>query len=280
MNKIKTYLVFLFTIALSAFAVACSSNDDEAVTPEIVIPENILTNGLNFSEAGGTNTLSIKSNVSLEVTSSQTWCTVTPVSSTSNTVLKYTIDVEPNTGTDERTATISVRGGNLAEQKFDIVQLAGEVDEPDEPDEPAEPGSNEITGETPWAVAKSLGLGWNLGNQLDAHSNGVANETIWGNRKATQALFDKLAAAGITTVRIPVTWMGHIGAAPGYEIEKAWLDRVAEVVGYAENAGLNAIVNIHHDGADSSYWLNIKEAAKSESKNTCLLYTSPSPRDA
>lgn len=270
MNKIKTYLVFLFTIALSAFAVACSSNDDEAVTPEIVIPEDILTNGLNFSEAGGTNTLSIKSNVLLEVTSSQTWCTVTPVSSTSNTVLKYTIDVEPNTGTDERTATISVRGGNLAEQKFDIVQLAGEVDEPDEPDEPAEPGSNEITGETPWAVAKSLGLGWNLGNQQDAHSNGVANETIWGNRKATQALFDKLAAAGITTVRIPVTWMGHIGAAPGYEIEKAWLDRVAEVVGYAENAGLNAMVNIHHDGADSSYWLNIKEAAKSESKNTAV----------
>ena len=53
MNKIKTCLVFLFTIALSAFAAACSSNNDEAVTPEIVIPENILTNGLNFSKAGG-----------------------------------------------------------------------------------------------------------------------------------------------------------------------------------------------------------------------------------
>lgn len=25
--------------------------------------------------------------------------------------------------------------------------------------------------------------------------------------------------------------MGHIGDAPGYEIEKAWMDRVAEVVG-------------------------------------------------
>ena len=48
------------------------------------------------------------------------------------------------------------------------------------------------------------------------------------------------------------------------------MDRVAEVVGYAENAGLNAIVNIHHDGADSSYWLNIKEAAKNESKNTAI----------
>ena len=64
MNKIKTCLVFLFTIALSAFVAACSSNNDEAVTPEIVIPENILTNGLNFSKAGGTNTLSIKANVS------------------------------------------------------------------------------------------------------------------------------------------------------------------------------------------------------------------------
>ena len=38
----------------------------------------------------------------------------------------------------------------------------------------------------------------------------------------------------------------------------------AEVVGYAENAGLNAIVNIHHDGADSEYWLSIKDAAQDE----------------
>ena len=119
-------------------------------------------------------------------------------------------------------------------------------------------------------AAKSLGLGWNLGNQLDAHNSGVANETAWGNQKTTQALFDKLAAAGITTVRIPVTWMGHIGDAPGYEIEKAWMDRVAEVVGYAENAGLNAIVNIHHDGADSEYWLSIKDAAQDETKNTAI----------
>lgn len=64
--------------------------------------------------------------------------------------------------------------------------------------------------------------------------------------------------------------MGHIGDAPGYEIEKAWMDRVAEVVGYAENAGLNAIVNIHHDGADSEYWLSIKDAAQDETKNTAI----------
>lgn len=62
--------------------------------------------------------------------------------------------------------------------------------------------------------------------------------------------------------------MGHIGAAPGYEIQKTWLDRVAEVVGYAEKAGLRAVINIHHDGADSNFWLNIKKAATDASVNT------------
>lgn len=121
-----------------------------------------------------------------------------------------------------------------------------------------------------WDMAKKLGLGWNLGNQLDAYNNGVSDETCWGNKKATQQTFDRLANAGITSVRIPVTWMGHVGEAPDYLIEEAWMDRVAEIVGYAEHAKLNAIINMHHDGADSKYWLSIKEAAASEEKNTAI----------
>lgn len=109
--------------------------------------------------------------------------------------------------------------------------------------------------------ANYVGLGWNLGNQLDAHANGMANETSWGNPKTTQALFNKLKADGFHTVRIPVTWLGKVGPAPDYEIDRQWLDRVYEVVGYAEKAGLRAIVNIHHDGANSEYWLNVKKAA-------------------
>ena len=71
-----------------------------------------------------------------------------------------------------------------------------------------------VSGETPLEIAASLGLGWNLGNQLDAHNNGVADETSWGNAAATQALFDALANAGFTSVRIPVTWLGYVGEAP------------------------------------------------------------------
>ena len=113
----------------------------------------------------------------------------------------------------------------------------------------------------PAEVLKAMGMGWNLGNQFDAHNNNVSSETAWGQPKATQATFDKVSAAGIKTVRIPVTWMGHIGEAPDYKIEEDWLNRIAEVVGYAENAGLNAIINIHHDGSNSEHWLNIKGCA-------------------
>ncbi len=158
-------------------------------------------------------------------------------------------------------------GGNGEEPSVTPVlpekpEKPGETEKPEKPEEP-------VAGEgTAWDMAKRLGLGWNLGNQMDAQNNGVASETAWGNQLATQQTFDKVKAAGFTSVRIPVTWLGRVGGAPDYKIDKQWLERVEELVGYAEKAGLNAIVNIHHDGADSKHWLNIKDAAKDDAKNT------------
>ena len=102
------------------------------------------------------------------------------------------------------------------------------------PAPPADPGQ---TPKYPEAVefAMSLGVGWNLGNSFDAHIDGMSGETLWGNPVVTRELFKALKAAGFGSVRIPVTWMGHIGKAPEYRIEKAWLDRVAEVAGYARD---------------------------------------------
>lgn len=123
--------------------------------------------------------------------------------------------------------------------------------------------------------AMSMGLGWNLGNNLDAHVDGISTETGWGNPKATQKTFDAVKKAGFTCVRIPVTWIGHIDKAPGYHIDKSQLDRVAEVAGYAKKAGLKCIINIHHDGFSAEtdpakqgyYWLDLAAAAKDEKKN-------------
>jgi len=117
---------------------------------------------------------------------------------------------------------------------------------------------------TPEVVFNAMGPGWNMGNHMDAISNGVSAETIWGNPKCTQATFDGVKAAGFKAVRICTTWEGHIGKAPGYRLEAKWLDRVAEIVGYAEKAGLVAIVNTHHD---ESYWLDIAKAFNNATQN-------------
>lgn len=246
LEKFKTCLV-LMALFLSSFASACSDNEKTAA-PEVVIPT---TDFENIPAAGGTVQVKLTSNGNVKITINDSWITERPEIRADMTEETKTFAVAANHGVErEGTITFSLADIN---RTVTIRQLAGT--------------SGEIETGGAWDVAKSLGLGWNLGNQLDAHMNGVANETAWGNQKTTQALFDKLAGAGITSVRIPVTWMGHVSGAPAYNIEKEWLDRVAEVVGYAENAGLKAIINIHHDGADSNYWLDIKNAATNPSVN-------------
>lgn len=105
-----------------------------------------------------------------------------------------------------------------------------------------------------------LTLGWNLGNALDAPDG----ETSWGNPPITQELLAAVAQAGFDLVRIPVTWSKHTGPGPDYVIEASWFDRVEEVVGYAHRAGLYAVIDLHHDGADGFEgveWLTLNDAS-------------------
>jgi len=115
---------------------------------------------------------------------------------------------------------------------------------------------------------EKLLVGWNIGNTLDAYISGRANETGWGNPKINQDLLDGVKQAGFDIVRIPITWMGYIGAAPDYHINEKYLERVAEVVNMAHNAGLKAIINLHHDGSTEgggkdNGWLSINKARAS-----------------
>ena len=127
-------------------------------------------------------------------------------------------------------------------------------------------------GKTAFAYFNDEGLaaGWNLGNTLDAWGGGKSGEDVnWGNPKANQAVFNGVKEAGFTIVRIPVTWLGHIGPAPDYKIQESFLRRVAEVAGYAHNAGLKVIINLHHDGSTDGNgrdngWLSINTARRSE----------------
>lgn len=351
MDKWKIFMMSLALMTMGLVATSCSSDDDDngssgAKEEKVSVSELTLTGG-----STATASFSVQANTKPTVESSESWCRVENEASTSATVYKYKVSADPNTGTDARTAIITVKtngkvigevtvtqdaaDGLVVETSSDISNFAAEggeftvkvtanvdvsvscsatwvrekagtrvktmtestktfVVDMNRLTDPREAtitftagaatpvtltvkqqagsgtSSGSMDSDDPLEVAQALGLGWNLGNQMDAWDNGVANETCWGNGAATQATFDKLAAAGFASVRIPVTWMGHIGAAPDYTIDAAWLDRVAELVGYAENAGLKAIINIHHDGADSAYWLDIKNAAKDATLNTAI----------
>lgn len=119
-------------------------------------------------------------------------------------------------------------------------------------------------GSVPFAL--QLGVGWNLGNSLEAIGNsGPGDETAWGNPVVTQALINAVKAAGFDTIRIPVAW-SKFSDPDSFTIDSAWLDRVEEVVNYALNAGMYVILNEHWDGG----WLNHPFYANQTSLNNRL----------
>lgn len=98
-------------------------------------------------------------------------------------------------------------------------------------------------------ITEEMGVGWNLGNSLDAHGN----ETAWGNPTVTRELITTVKNKGFNTIRIPVTWCDHITTSYDsqgkevYTIDQAWMNRVEEVVNYAYGQGMYVILNIHHE---------------------------------
>lgn len=108
------------------------------------------------------------------------------------------------------------------------------------------------------AYVQDMQPGWNLGNSLDSVG---ADETAWGNPRITKALIDQIAAQGYKSIRIPITWNEHIGSAPNYTINAAYMDRVQEVVDWALDADLYVMINVHHD---SWLWISHMENNRNE----------------
>lgn len=118
-------------------------------------------------------------------------------------------------------------------------------------------------------LMSQISIGWNLGNTFDAHGNksGIKDETYWGNPTTTKEMIDAVAAKGFNTIRIPVTWNDHVGAAPEYTINEEWMNRVQEVVDYCMDNDMYVILDTHHE---PDYWLkpatNQYEAVSAELK--------------
>lgn len=106
--------------------------------------------------------------------------------------------------------------------------------------------------------AKNMGVGLNCGGGFEAAWESLLQnprrddpsyyETVARtNAQFAPKTFHEIAAAGYKSVRIPVTWHLHMDDYQTSDIDKVWIDRIEEVVGYAVDAGLYVVINMHHD---------------------------------
>ena len=125
---------------------------------------------------------------------------------------------------------------------------------------------------TPQQAAKLMSPGWNLGNSFD----GSPNETSWGQPEPTQALINSVHSAGFKTLRLPVTWTTHIGAAPSYTIDSAWMGKVKQTAQWAIDAGMYVFVNTHHEADGNGGWVSFPSstsAAQSVAAEVTAVWT-------
>ncbi len=96
---------------------------------------------------------------------------------------------------------------------------------------------------TAWEEIARMGPGINLGNTFDAPDG----EGTWCPQAAQAVFFDDFKAAGFNHVRLPVTWQKHMSETAPYTVDAKFLDRIAEVVGWANERGLVVVLNAHHE---------------------------------
>lgn len=123
--------------------------------------------------------------------------------------------------------------------------------------------------ETATQAVTNMGVGWNLGNTLDANAGNthqdLTSETYWGQPYTKPELMVMIKNAGFGAMRIPVTWMNHMDS--NGKVDAAWMARVHEVVDYVINAGMYCILNVHHDTGDGNeHWLHASTAVYNSTK--------------
>lgn len=117
-------------------------------------------------------------------------------------------------------------------------------------------------------LVRDMGIGINLGNTLEACGDWINGttpenyETAWGSPVITQEMIQGYKDAGFGVLRVPVAWSNLMEDDGNYNISKAYMDRVTEVIDWALDAKLYVIVNIHWDNG----WVN----KFPENKDECM----------
>ncbi len=97
-----------------------------------------------------------------------------------------------------------------------------------------------LTAKDSYEMNRMLGTGVNLGNALDAPTEGE-----WGV-VLEERYFILIREAGFDSVRIPVRWSNHAMKMAPYTIEEPFFERVEWAIHQALKNDLAVVVNVHH----------------------------------
>lgn len=123
---------------------------------------------------------------------------------------------------------------------------------------------------TTMELVRDMGIGINLGNTLESCGDWIAEygdgtvgsyERAWGSPDITQEIIQGYADEGFGVLRIPVAWSNMMQA--NYKISSEYMSRVQQIVDWAIDAGMYAIINIHYDNG----WVNNFPENKEQSMN-------------
>ena len=110
---------------------------------------------------------------------------------------------------------------------------------------------------TGWDMMEKLGLGYTFANTTEARSWPNDSwfpddtETCWGQPKIEERHLKAVAQKGFDSYRLCVSWTPHTDE--NHVINKIWLDRIQQLADWALDAGLNVVLNTHHE--EELYWL-------------------------
>lgn len=125
-------------------------------------------------------------------------------------------------------------------------------------------------------AVNNMKAGWNLGNTFDANKSfclfneekkeweetvnltGLETESCWHMPKTTAEMIHYVKELGFSSVRLPVTWAGHLDE--NNKVSPEWMARVKEVADYVLAEGMYCIINIHHDSGARG-WIRACESS-------------------
>ena len=263
-------MVSVITLSFSLFS--CSGSDDSESAPPAKAPKVVSTSPSNNATDIPTGSINVQITYDQEVSLDNS----KQISVSGGTIMKgatangKVVSLSVGCYDYETKVTITIPEGfvNVSGAKADAYTLSFTTAK--KPEEIVD------TFESATAAVKNMGVGWNLGNTLDANDASKSSwtttadhETCWGQPVTKCELIKMMKEAGFGAIRVPVTWYQEMDSEG--KIKDAWMKRVKEVVDYVIGEGLYCILNVHHDtGADNGSfksWIKADEANYTQNKS-------------